>query len=195
MTRDINHSPLTRYALLLAGVIGILLAPTSCRKRVSPTYITVADSVRHYYPIVAGEQLQISYTVKNGGNEPFLIDDIQPSCGCIVKPIDVKAIPPHDSLTLGFTFDSSKNTGYVRHCIRLYGNVLPRGMATLVFDVNVVPPSSNLPDYEETHQRRTDGAIKEAVDGAPAEKGYYIPDHAARDSRHHPRYPWVNESE
>lgn len=52
-----------------------------------------------------------------------------------------KVTPPHDSLVVSFTFDSSKNVGYVKHAIRLYGNILPRGMATLVFDVNVVPPS------------------------------------------------------
>ena len=163
---------------------------TGCKKRVQPTSVCVVDSIRHYYPVVAGEKLNLSYIVKNIGDEPFLIDDIQPSCGCINTSVDVRVIPPQDSIILNFTFDSSKNVGYVRHCIRLYGNVRPRGMATLVFDVNIVPPSSAQPDYEEIYQKETDNAIKEMVDGKSAEKGYYVSNDALIDSRVHKKYPW-----
>ena len=120
--------------ILVACSSSVLLS--GCKKRISPTEISVADSIRHYYPIVAGETLDMSFIVKNTGSEPFLIDDIQPSCGCIVTSEYVKVIPSQDSVILRFSFNSNKNTGYVRHCIRLYGNVRPRGMATLIFDVN-----------------------------------------------------------
>lgn len=193
MVGEYKHRTYTAACFpLVRGVLiaGIILASAGCRKRVSPTHIRVADSVRHYYPIVTGDKLRMTYVIKNEGSEPFMIDEIHPSCGCIVKPIDVKAIPPHDSLTLFFTFDSSKNIGYVCHKIRLYGNVLPRGMATLVFDVNVVPPSSDQPDYEETYQKKKDALIKEMVDGAPAEKGYYVSPGDEKDSRSYNKYPW-----
>lgn len=188
----LNHFRHTPIGFGLLGFVAtILLAlSTGCQRSIRPTYITVADSVRHYYPVVSGEQMTLSYLVRNEGDDPFLIDDIQPSCGCISAPIEAKAIPPHDSITLVFTFDTSKNLGYVRHAIRLFGNVLPRGMATLVFDVNIVPPSFDLPDYEETHVQRTGGGINELVDGKTSEKGYYIPPDASRDSRQHSRYPW-----
>ena len=161
-----------------------------CKKRVLPTTVCVVDSIRHYYPVVAGETLNMNFMVKNTGNEPFLIDDIQPSCGCINTSVEVKVIPPQDSIILNFSFDSSKNVGYVRHCIRLYGNVKPRGMATLVFDVNVVPSSSDQPDYEEIYKKESDDMIKEMVDGKPSEKGYYVSPDASTDSRTHKRYPW-----
>ena len=175
--------------LLIIGV-AVVSVFTGCKKTISPTYITVADSIRHYYPIVSGEKLVMTYIVRNEGDDPFIIDDIQPSCGCVTGPIKVDAIPPHDSITLSFTFDSSKNIGYVRHSIRLFGNILPRGMGVLVFDVNVVPPSFDQPDYEETYIEQKANAIEEMVDGKSSEKGYYTDPSASHDSREHVRYPW-----
>lgn len=165
---------------------------SGCKKRVEPVALQVADSIRHYYPIVAGEKLDISYVVYNRGKDPFLIEDIQPSCGCIEGNANAKIIPPNDSINLAFTFDSSKNVGYVRHCIRIFGNALPRGMATLVFDVNVVPPSDHDPDYEEIYQEKKDkeGGIKDLVDGASASKGYFVDESDSKDSRTHSKYPW-----
>ena len=177
---------------IIAGVFmfALLSATAGCEKKMTPTALTVVDSIRHYYPIVAGEKLNFSYIVRNIGDSPLLIDDIQPSCGCIAGKLNANIIPPHDTLTLSFTFDSSKNVGYVRHAIRLYGNILPRGMATLIFDVNVVPPSDHDPDYEEVYQEEINlnGGVKDLVDGKPAEKGYYVAPH--KDSRSHDKYPW-----
>ena len=174
--------------LVIIGMTAVM--ETTCTKRVRPTYITVADSIRHYYPVVSGEVLDLTYVVRNEGDDPFLIDDIQPSCGCIDAPKDIDAIPPHDSITLKFSFDTTKNIGYVRHSIRLFGNVLPRGMAVLTFDVNVVPPSFDQPDYEEVHSQRRANNVEELVDGKSSEKGYYTAPDASRDSRQHVRYPW-----
>lgn len=185
-----RHAHTVACALATLGLMVALVSLSGCKKRVSPTTLSVTDSVRHYYPIVAGEKLNVVYTVVNRGDDPFLIDDVQPSCGCIAGKVEEVAIPPHDSLTLSFVFDSSKNVGYVRHCIRIFGNVLPRGMATLVFDVNVVPPSDAIPDYEETYQRETDASVKGLVDGTHAQKGYYTDEEGGKDSRRHVRYPW-----
>lgn len=181
-------------SLVIAGVLmSVLLSLTAgCGKKIMPTAMTVNDSIRHYYPIVAGEKLHFSYIVRNIGDSPLLLDDVQPSCGCVMGKINSSIIPPHDTLTLSFTFDSSKNVGYVRHSIRLYGNILPRGMATLVFDINVVPPSDHDPDYEEIYQEKkeAEGGVEDLVDGKPAEKGYYVDPADRTDSRSHAKYPW-----
>ena len=87
--------------IVIIGMAAVM--ETACTKRVRPTYITVADSIRHYYPVVSGEVLDLTYVVRNEGDDPFLIDDIQPSCGCIDAPKDIDAIPPHDSITLKFS--------------------------------------------------------------------------------------------
>ncbi len=173
-------------------MIALTSLTSGCERRILPTALCVTDSVRHYYPIVAGEKLNFSFVLRNIGDSPLLLDDIQPSCGCIVGKLTGNIIPPHDSLTVAFTFDSSKNVGYVKHAIRLYGNILPRGMATLVFDVNVVPPSDHDPDYEEVYheQQAASSTLEELVDGKPSEKGYYVHPDAETDSRSHSKFPW-----
>lgn len=56
-------------------------------------------------------------------------------------------------------------------------------MATLVFDVNVVPPSDHDPDYEEVFKQQKDaeGGMEELVNGKPSEKGYYVDENAKTD--------------
>ena len=186
-----NRSTVCAFVAGMA-MFAVLSLTAGCEKKILPTALTVNDSIRHYYPIVAGEKLNFSFIVRNIGDSPLLLDDVQPSCGCIVGKLNANIIPPHDTLTLSFTFDSSKNVGYVRHAIRLYGNILPRGMATLIFDVNVVPPSDHDPDYEEIYQERkvSGDAVEELVDGKPVEQGYYVDHNANTGRRQHGRYPW-----
>ena len=86
--------PLYRHAHTVACaratlvLMVVLVSLSGCKKRVSPTTLSVTDSVRHYYPIVAGEKLNVVYTVVNRGDDPFLIDDVQPSCGCIAGKVE-----------------------------------------------------------------------------------------------------------
>ncbi len=183
----------TTTTLLSVMLVAAMPMFSGCKKKIQPTALMVEDSVRHYYPVVAGDEVNISFKVVNIGDDPFLIDDIQPSCGCIVSDqTNVKSIPPHDTLTLAFTFETDKNVGYVRHCIRLFGNVLPKGFATMVFDINIVPPSDNTPDYEETYteEKKESGNVKELVDGKASQKGYFVDPSNKTDSRTHVKYPW-----
>lgn len=173
----------------------LLLALFGCSKKVGVTTVSTIDSVRHYYPIVAGEELGITYQLVNTGKEPLVITDIQPSCGCIASSVSKKVVPPGDSIPLQFTFHSKKNIGYVRHTIRVFGNVLPKGVVNLIFDVNVVPPADYTPDYEELFQKEVEEKSKGVdglVDGRASQKGYYVD--PAKDSRSHVRYPWREEN-
>lgn len=69
------------YILLLTA---LPLCFTGCRKEVRPTSMTIKDSVRHYYPIKQGQQLDIMFTITNTGDAPLIISEMQPSCGCII---------------------------------------------------------------------------------------------------------------
>lgn len=185
--------------ILQPTVIGVLAAMLflllGCKKKVGPTQLQIDDSVRHYYPMVLGEELNLVYEVKNVGKEPLVINDIQPSCGCIIKDEENDLIIfPGKSAKLKFIFDSSKNIGFVDHTIRVYGNIAPKGFAELKFDVNVVPPSENTPDYEETYsekkrQEKMSG-IKEAMDDKSSEKGYYVDLTNSTERRSSSRNPW-----
>lgn len=161
------------YTLLLT-VLSLCFA--GCKKKVQPTSMTIKDSIRHYYPIKQGQQLDIMFAVTNTGNAPLIISEIQPSCGCIIVDKSSHIIIPEDGVRLfKATYNSIKNVGEVVHHIRIYGNMLPNGRAELKFDVNVVPDADYTRDYEELYQEFStkNGIVKEMVDGKESELGYY----------------------
>lgn len=184
-----------RYTLyIIIAVMATVLTGTltSCKKSVSMTSITVQDSIRHYYPLVQGTDLTMVWHVTNTGNSPLVITDVQPSCGCIELEKEQEYIViPGKGIHLTFIFHSSKNCGYVKHTIRLFGNIKPSGMASLIFDTNVVPPADFIPDYEQLYKEQqtmemvAEGSISvfdENADKDPKEllqdklkKGYWVP--------------------
>lgn len=184
-----------RRAALTAFAALLLLSLAGCKKRVGLTAVCVEDSVRHYYPVIAGQELDLQYRLANIGKEPLVIKDIQPSCGCISVDKDRNNIvPPGKEITLHFRYNSLMNTGYVRQMVRLFGNFYPKGMAVLVFDVNVAPKENDPWYYEQMKDEEDrDKRLEGLVDGDESEKGYYVD--IDRDSRAHTKYPWRKESE
>lgn len=179
-----------------AGLLLALLACltlTGCKKRIGMTTVEVPDSVRHYYPVIAGQELNLVYDLTNTGDQPLIIRDIQPSCGCIVTMPESRMVLPEKTIRLKFVYQSAKNIGYVQHVIRIYGNIEPKGMAKLVFDVNVVPHADYTRDYEELYKEAVERneLLKGKVDGEVSEQGYYVD--IEKDSRSHEQYPWRKE--
>ena len=140
-----------------------ILGFVACSGKVDPTSVVVEDPVRHYYPISAGDELWISYELTNTGKNPLIISEIQTSCGCILYDDSKSIIPPGNKEQLLFKYDSFKNIGYVHHQIRLYGNFESRSMMLLEFDVNVVPASDYVRDYEEIYFGKIQAKKKHAI--------------------------------
>lgn len=171
-----------------------------CSRTVKPTALIIRDSVRHYYPLLQGEQLEIQWEIANVGKDPLVLTAIHPSCGCIeVDRGSNNVILPNKEMTLKFIFDSSKNSGYVEHKIYLYGNIAPDGMAVLVFDTNIVPRSNASPDYEERYydNEKAERMLKGLTNGFENERGYWIDngDYPSDYSRSYKKYPWKKDSE
>lgn len=177
--------------LIILASASTTISFTSCRKEVGTTSVLVLDSIRHYYPVVMGEELEMVYRIANIGTEPLVITDIQPSCGCVVSDGETETIiPPGEESRISFKFDTNKNVGYVRHTIHIFGNIKPDGQALMTFDCNIVPPTNASVDYEENwHERKAkEIAIKGLVDGTSGQKGYWTD--AGHASRSHAKYPW-----
>ena len=184
--------PTTLFVPLL---VLALFALSSCKKKVENTSIVIMDPSRHYYAMLQGTDLELSWRIANAGTEPLVLTDIQPSCGCIVEDLDDNnIIPPGKEATLKFVFHTEKNTGYVRHKIRLFGNIKPDGMAVMVFDTNIVPPNGEH-DYEELYIERNEKDLSDGVttlvDGNTGQRGYWTDDNEY--SRSSKRYPWREE--
>lgn len=188
--------------MVLAALCCVVLP--GCRKVVGTTTVEVKDSVRHYYPVIAGQVLNLSFVIKNTGDQPLVIRDVQASCGCIFPDKEREAIRrggekrmllPGNKTTLFFKYESAKNIGYVEHEIRIYCNAEPRGIVRLLFDVNVVPQADYTRDYEELYKEAVERSdiIRGLVDGDESEKGYYVD--IEHDSRSGERRPWRDTGE
>ena len=164
---------------------------TSCKKRVGMTTVAIVDSVRHYYPVLTGQVITLSYELENTGDQPLIIRDIQPSCGCIEPQLDSKMVLPGKKIRLLFKYESAKNIGYVQQVIRVHGNIKPNGIAKMLFDINVVPNADYTRDYEELYKEAVERSamVRGLVDGDEKEKGYWTDD-ISHDSRAQEKYPW-----
>ena len=155
-----------------------LLSLVGCSRKVQYTTVEIKDPVRHYYPILQGQELSVMIRLQNLGKVPLVIRDIQPSCGCIILESDHEmVVPPERSMTVTLKYDSRKNVGKVEHAIRFWGNISPAGMAELRFDVNVVPDANTHRDYEEMYDkeesnRRLNKFMEET--GSEIAMGYYV---------------------
>lgn len=164
-------------AILLLAFSSIMMS--SCMDiKDRKTTIEIADNNRHYYPILTGQELEVSFIVKNTGTEPLMVTDIVSSCGCI-KLADQKgafAIPPKQERPVSLVYNSTKNIGYVKHYVSLYGNFVDAAYQDFVFDVNVVPNALYTQDYEELYraEESVKGVIKYLVDGNESQRGYHL---------------------
>lgn len=142
------------------------------------TIMEIQDNERHYYPILAGQQKDISFLLKNTGENPLMITDIITSCGCLQVNDDKNtfSVPPGKERLLSLSYNSAKNIGYVKHYIMLYGNFVSGDIEEIVFDINVVPNAMYTKDYEELYKEEVDaqGGFKQFVDGDASNKGYYM---------------------
>lgn len=183
-----------RFSIIFWGLVSVFVLFSSCKQKIGWTTVSVADSVRHYYPIIAGDILNLSYEIENTGEEPLIIREIQPSCGCIIPKLTSRMIMPGKSRRLLFKYESAKNIGFVEHVIRIHCNVKPTGIIKLVFDTNVVPHADYTRDYEELYKEAVErnAMIRGLVDGDETEKGYYV-DSPSHDSREQNPYPWREE--
>lgn len=168
-----------RYTLLyILPLLAVVISfTTSCRKTVRPTSVIVLDSVRHYFPIIQGEEMTMSFRIANVGKEPLVLTDVMPSCGCIAVDENLKKVVlPGKETKLYFKFNSSKYSGYVSHKIRLFGNIKPKGIAVISFDINVVPLYGSAPDYEELFRQQI--ATNPNANPSAADKSYWVDEDA-----------------
>lgn len=147
-----------------------------CEKELKPAKVIVVDPVRHYYPVIQGEMMGVTYELENISDNPLFIQEVQTTCGCLVPSDDLPIVVlPHKSGFLHLDFNTIKNNGYVCHYVYCYGNFQDTTMIELSFDTNVVPNADYTRDYEQLwHEQATrTGTMREFVEGMSGQKGYY----------------------
>lgn len=173
-------------------IAAAVLMMTSCdkllHKELKPTPVSIKDSIRHYYPVVLGDELSITCQLTNNGEEPLALTDIQPSNFSIALTSPMPSIiPPGATEHISFVFHTEKNVGYAEHTIRFFGNIVPDGVATLTFDTHIVRPTVDNSDYEEVYFKTKRDLLDELVDGQLGQKGYWV-DGSEEDSAYQRSY-------
>lgn len=154
----------------------VFAVAVSCDYKEELVDVKIVDPIRHYYPIIQGQKLNIIVKLENNSDYPFKITDILTSCGCVMlKNKKLSVIPALSSGYLELAYNSNKNIGLVNHYIYIYGNLKNGNKLVSNFDVHVVPDALYTPDYEELYRKEVDeNGVKSMVDGNENEKGYYI---------------------
>jgi hypothetical protein len=166
-----------KKSIHLLNFFAIFVLMSSCDFKENLVDVTLIDPVRHYYPIVQGQKLNIVVKLENKSDFPFKITDILTSCGCIIlKKGTLEVIPAQSSGFVELTYNSNKNIGLVNHFIYIYGNLNKVDKLVANFDVHVVPDALYTPDYEELYRKEVEaeGGTKNMVEGNENEKGYYL---------------------
>lgn len=165
-----------KYSSPIYILLGLLLFFCGCEKKLKPAEAEIIDPYRHYYPVIQGELLGITYDIENTSDEPLFIQEIQTTCGCMIPEDKLPiVILPKQTGKVHLKYNSTKNTGFVEHYAWLYGNFTDSLYREVKFDTNVVPPSDYTRDYEEIFYEIESGSpnMKDIIEGKATEKGYY----------------------
>lgn len=189
-----------KYFRNIVFVFVFVFVLVGCHKRVGPTTLQVVDPVRHYLPLVQGEDLRMNYLIINTGHHPFIIQDIQPASLSIeLGKTPPSLIPVGDSVFINLIYHTDRNVGYAEHVIRVFGNVnvvngdtTHTGEFDLTFDTHIVRPSLDQSDYEERYWEKK-AANEKLVDGGRGEQGYYT-DEDVRENQLNDNYEFYPNS-
>lgn len=173
------------HRYIISGLAAFFLILTACiDKELKDVRVEIKDPIRHYYPVIQGELLGVTYEFENKSDTPLFIQEVQTTCGCVVAHDELPiVILPHRTGMLHLTYNTIKNSGFVRHYVWCYGNFVDSTYRELQFDTNVVPNADYTRDYEQLwHEQETrTGSMRDFVDGKSSEKGYRTDEGDPRD--------------
>jgi hypothetical protein len=102
------------------------------------TTIQWVDSVKVIGKVSEGEKVEITYRFINIGDNPLVIENVVPTCGCTVAEKPQEPIAPGKEGLIKASFDSQGRTGANHKSITVYANTKEM-IHPLVFEVEVIP--------------------------------------------------------
>jgi hypothetical protein len=165
---------MNNYKILPVLLIVLLLS--GCQDNTNPnnlTTIAIEDPIRHYSPVIQGQEQDIIVKVYNTGDNLLKILKVYPSCGCTIAKFPESAIAPGKFGLVELKYNSNKNLGYVEVYTTIVTNSKKRS-ETVFFDLNVVPDADYIKDYEELHslEKQKIGSTTATNNEEPLKRGY-----------------------
>ena len=104
------------------------------------TTMAFADTLKDFGTKTQGEILNFAYAFTNTGNQPLLIEEVIPSCGCSVADYPKQAIAPGGKGEIKVEFDTNKGgLGSVQKLITVVANDANKPQHYLLFQGTVEP--------------------------------------------------------
>lgn len=100
------------------------------------TAVEFAETKHDYGMIEAGEKVAYTFEFKNTGNEPLVLSNVKPSCGCTTPSWTKEPIAPGDMGSIDVEFDSKGKSGKQTKTVTVTANTDPaKTVLTITGDV------------------------------------------------------------
>ena len=102
------------------------------------TTIQWLDSTnRNFGKIAEGQKLEVTYKFRNSGDQPLVIERVQPSCGCTVAEQPTEPIAPGKEGVIKALFASENHPGQNNKTLYVFANTKGSRNHELRFAVDV----------------------------------------------------------
>lgn len=167
---------MNNHKIAFLPILLFIISFSACQNDANPndlTTVLIEDPIRHYSPVIQGQDQDIIVKVFNTGDNLLKISKVYPSCGCTIAKFPESAIAPGEFGLVELKYNSNKNIGYVGVYTTIVTNSKKRS-ETVFFDLNVVPDADYIKDYEELHSLENEkkGSGKISDNDQPLKKGY-----------------------
>ncbi len=105
------------------------------------TSLEFAETKHDYGMIVQGEKVSHTFTFKNTGNEPLVLSNVKPSCGCTTPSWTRDPVAPGEEGEILVEFDSKGKSGKQTKTVTITANTDP-ATTTITITGEITKPES-----------------------------------------------------
>lgn len=132
---DIQRSAPLNYSDTIAKNENAAAAPVSNQPL---TTIALSESNFDFGKIKKGDKVEHVYEITNTGNNPLVISEVKPGCGCTAPDFTKEPIMPGKKGKITLHFDSTNFDGNVNKYADVFANV-EKAPIKLTFTANIQP--------------------------------------------------------
>lgn len=107
-------------------------------EKTAVTSLALSENHHNFGAIKKGETVQHTYEITNTGDNPLVISDVKPACGCTAPEFTKDPILPGQKGKIVLSFDSTNFDGLVNKQASVYANV-EQSPIMLTFSAEVQP--------------------------------------------------------
>jgi hypothetical protein len=127
------------------GATPTISEPIKDEKPAGPLPVATFSTIEHDFGTInEGQVVEHTFSIKNTGEAPLIIQNAAPSCGCTVPAWTKEPIPPGGSGFVKAKFDSNGKPNMQNKSITVTANTYPK-QTVLRFKAMVIPKTKEAP--------------------------------------------------